>query len=75
VISPDEVFKRDGYRCQLCGIKTRGMVPNPKAPTVDHIVPLAHGGDHSFLNVQCACFACNSRKGASAANDQLRLVA
>lgn len=75
VVSPEIVFKRDGYRCQLCGRKTRGQTPNPRAPTIDHIVPLAHGGDHSYLNTQCACFACNTRKGARAANDQLRLVA
>lgn len=75
VISPDLVFRRDRYRCQLCGIKTKNTVPHPQAPTVDHIVPLSQGGDHSYLNVQCACFSCNSRKGAGQANDQLRLVA
>jgi 5-methylcytosine-specific restriction endonuclease McrA len=75
VISPDVVFKRDGYRCQICQRKTRGTFPNLMAPTIDHIVPLALGGDHSYLNVQCACFGCNSRKGAHGAGDQLRLVA
>jgi hypothetical protein len=75
VISPDVVFKRDHYRCQLCGAKTNGKHPHPRSPTIDHIVPLALGGDHSYLNVQCACYACNTRKGANAANDQLRLVA
>lgn len=74
VISADEVFKRDGYRCQLCGKKTRGQFPGPRSPTLDHIIPLAKGGEHSYKNVQCACFTCNSRKGMQSANDQLRLV-
>jgi 5-methylcytosine-specific restriction endonuclease McrA len=75
VISPEVVFKRDGYRCRICGGKTRGKHPNPKAPTIDHIVPLSKGGDHSYLNVQCAHWDCNTRKGDRAADDQLRLVA
>lgn len=72
-----KVFERDGWRCRLCGGKVARdrAVPHPKAPTVDHIVPLAEGGQHTYLNVQTAHFICNSLKGASAANDQLRLVA
>lgn len=72
-----KVFERDGWRCRLCGGKVARdkAVPHPRAPTVDHIVPLAEGGQHAYLNVQTAHFICNSRKGAGAANDQLRLVA
>jgi 5-methylcytosine-specific restriction endonuclease McrA len=69
-----KVFERDGYRCRLCGIKTKGEVPAPTAPTLDHIIPMAQGGDHVYLNVQCACYRCNSLKGARAANDQLLLM-
>lgn len=58
------VFQRDGYRCQLCGCETSGRHPAPQSPTLDHIVPLARGGDHSYANTQCACFRCNVRKGA-----------
>lgn len=74
VIVPRRVFERDNWRCQLCGRKTRGQFPKPLAPTVDHIVPLAAGGDHLYANVQCACFECNWRKAAGSANDQLRLA-
>lgn len=72
-----EIFERDGYCCQICGRQTlrKAKVPNPRAPTVDHIVPMSEGGDHLYINVQCACFECNWKKGAGAANDQLRLVA
>lgn len=71
-----KVFERDRYRCGICGRKTdrRAQVPEPSAPTLDHIVPLKLGGEHSYANVQCAHFICNSRKGASG-QLSLRLVA
>lgn len=74
VISPEAIFHRDGYRCQLCGSKTRGKFPALTSPTLDHIIPLSRGGDHTAANLQCACFSCNSRKGSRSANEQLRLI-
>ena len=35
-----------------------------KYPTVDHIVPLRHGGTDTLDNVQLTCKHCNSSKGA-----------
>lgn len=69
------VFKRDGFRCHMCGRKTRSdvRVPHPLAVTLDHLVPLALGGEHSMRNVACACFECNSRKSHRLAGDQLAL--
>jgi len=32
------------------------------APVIDHIVPLALGGEHAHYNVQAAHFMCNSEK-------------
>ncbi len=62
------VFARDGWRCMMCGIDTpyakRGTYA-PDAPELDHIVPLALGGPHTYANTQCACRACNQAKGAS----------
>lgn len=64
-VDPLEVFGRDGWRCQLCGIKTprnkRGTYA-PNAPELDHILPLSRGGEHSYRNTQCACRACNAAK-------------
>jgi len=75
-IDPIKVFIRDGWMCQICGITTprrlRGTI-EPNAPEMDHIVPLAAGGSHTYDNVQCACRACNNAKGAGVAHDQLRL--
>jgi hypothetical protein len=68
------IFERDGWRCQICGVKTRGTYPNPRSPSLDHIVPMARSGPHLRHNVQCACWDCNCRKGARSANDQLLLA-
>jgi len=75
-INPIDVFVRDGWTCRICGDKTprslRGTFDD-KAPELDHIIPLAAGGTHTWDNVQCACRACNISKGSGAMNDQLRL--
>jgi 5-methylcytosine-specific restriction endonuclease McrA len=48
------VFKRDGYRCRACGADVD--------LTVDHIVPVIHGGSNTESNLQTLCRTCNSRK-------------
>jgi 5-methylcytosine-specific restriction endonuclease McrA len=46
--------------CALCG-----KPPTPDDPlTVDHIVPLVHGGTHHSGNLRPAHSSCNSRRGA-----------
>ena len=75
-IDPFAVFARDGWTCQICGDKTprklRGTYDD-KAPELDHIIPLAAGGPHTWDNVQCACRSCNGTKGDGSMNSQLRL--
>lgn len=60
-----EIFERDGWRCQLCGVatprKNSGKLIDA-APQLDHIVPVSKGGSHTALNVQCACRKCNLLK-------------
>lgn len=72
-----EIFERDGWRCRICAKPVRRdvVVPDPLAPVLDHIVPLAAGRDaggvHAPHNVQTAHFMCNSVKGASLAQPAL----
>lgn len=75
-VSRARIFERDDWRCQICKKKVRrdAVVPHPKAPVLDHIIPLADGGTHEPANVQCAHHLCNCIKSAGAANDQLRLI-
>lgn len=59
-----KVYARDGWTCQLCSkpVDRTKTVPHPRAPTIDHIVPIARGGEHSYANTQLACFMCNCLK-------------
>lgn len=64
-VDPFVVFDRDGWRCQMCFVKTprrlRGT-HHPRAPELDHIIPVSKGGSHTYINTQCACSRCNRTK-------------
>jgi 5-methylcytosine-specific restriction endonuclease McrA len=73
---PLDVFRRDGYVCQLCGKKTRPDFKNiyhPLYPNLDHIIPLTKGGEHTRQNTQCLCRLCNIKKYNTGVGDQLRM--
>jgi 5-methylcytosine-specific restriction endonuclease McrA len=46
----DQLMARYGRICQYCGAP---------ATTLDHIVPVAWGGDDTFANQVAACWPCN----------------
>lgn len=52
-----EVFKRDSFTCQYCGKSAPEVVLE-----VDHIMPVAQGGDNHLTNLVTACFDCNRGK-------------
>lgn len=54
-----EIFKRDGFKCQYCG-----RCPPDVLLEIDHITPVAEGGDDDFDNLITACFDCNRGKAA-----------
>lgn len=60
------VFKRDRWTCQLCGLAVdRAAKPRSSASaSLDHVLPLKHGGEHTYENTQLAHLSCNIRKGA-----------
>ena len=61
-----DIFKRDGYTCQLCNCAVRQTKEYaPDQATIDHIIPLSRGGPHTMENCQCACQACNWAKNDS----------
>jgi hypothetical protein len=64
-ISPLKVFIRDKWTCKICGVKTPKKLQGlsvDNAPSLDHIIPVAKGGSHTYANLQCACRRCNSYK-------------
>lgn len=71
-----DIYERDGWRCHLCAkpLKRDATVPHPRAPTIDHVVPLARGGSDTMDNVKAAHFLCNSKKGARGGGEQLLLL-
>lgn len=75
-VDPMVVFERDNWRCQMCYKKTRRSLrgqKKPLAPELDHIIPLSRGGEHTYKNTQCLCYACNNAKGSKEIG-QLRLI-
>ena len=74
--NPFKVFDRDGWKCQICGIKTpkflRGTY-KPNAPELDHIVPISKGGQHTMTNAQTSCRSCNATKSNGAPIGQMGL--
>jgi len=56
--SKHNVFLRDGYVCQYCGDDV-----SKKTATLDHVLPVSHGGKTTFENTVCACANCNANKG------------
>lgn len=51
----NKVFKLHGKKCLSCG--------SEKLISLDHIVPVALGGEDKIENLQPLCKSCNSKKG------------
>ena len=61
----DEVFDRDDWYCQGCGVKTNrdgDWFSHPLYPNKDHIIPLDKGGHDALYNLQTLCRKCNGSK-------------
>jgi len=54
----EEIFKKDNYKCVLCGRGRREGVEL----CADHIKPKDKGGDNTIDNGQTLCMECNLRK-------------
>jgi hypothetical protein len=52
-----KVFERDGYLCRYCQKQLTRFTA-----TLDHVTPVAEGGDNSLENLVTACLDCNTRK-------------
>jgi 5-methylcytosine-specific restriction endonuclease McrA len=53
------VFLRDNYQCQYCGVDCKH---EPKLLTLDHVIPRFNGGKTRWDNVVAACGPCNLEK-------------
>lgn len=73
-----EILRRDNHQCRYCGAK-----PAERELRVDHVIPVALGGDDNPANLVAACDPCNSGKSsvpvdaplvAAVADDALRMA-
>lgn len=54
-----EILRRDGHTCRYCG----ASAPEARL-TVDHVIPVAIGGEDTPDNLVCACVDCNAGKSS-----------
>lgn len=57
-INPKVIYERDGGRCGICGKKVAS-----DQISIDHIIPLSLGGQHTENNVRLAHIRCNVQRG------------
>lgn len=67
--SPREIFDRDEWNCHICmwPIDSTIEYPDPLSPSIDHVIPLARGGEHSRANCRASHLRCNLKKQAKVA--------
>lgn len=59
------LYKAQDGRCHYCQllIDLTTLQPYPRAPTIDHVIPISRGGKNTRENLVLACHFCNKRKG------------
>lgn len=66
-ITLGKLYERDNGICHLCGgLCDWNDEPNhidSKYPSIDHLIPIANGGEHSWENVKLAHWYCNTLRG------------
>lgn len=74
-VDPLVIAKRDKYKCHICRKRVNMDLENTNkySKTMDHLIPVSLGGDHTYANIRLAHRICNSRKGNRAVNEQLLL--
>lgn len=62
-----DVYTRDGGVCWICetAVDQELQYPDPFSASLDHVIPLKHGGRHELENVKLAHLRCNVRRGAA----------
>lgn len=58
LVNRNAIITRDNSTCQICG-----CLLSKEEVTLDHIIPISKGGEHTEVNLRVACRSCNSRKG------------
>lgn len=79
VSDKNEVFERDNYTCQICGISRDFLdslcegLGDYLLLEADHIRSVSQGGTGRDIdNLQCLCWRCNRKKGGRRTNEEVR---
>lgn len=57
------IYSRDGYQCQYCGLEAgKGKPLSVVDLTFDHVIPRSKGGKTTWKNITTACEPCNTTK-------------
>ena len=79
VSDKNEVFERDNYTCQICGISRDYLdsfcygLGDYLLLEADHIQSVSQGGTGRDVdNLQCLCWRCNRKKGGNKTNEEVR---
>lgn len=76
-LTKKKIMKIKGNTCCWCGCECTNdfMIiggqkqPLPHTATVEHLIPIAKGGQHNINNVAIACFECNQKKSDTDLNE------
>jgi HNH endonuclease len=74
-ITDEEILERDGWRCGICRkvIGKKFKYPHPRSKSIDHVIPLSHGGDDTAVNKRAAHLGCNLARGDQMGEEQVAL--
>lgn len=64
----DALVKRDGTGCFFCAVEL-----TDDTMTLEHLVPICHGGNNHISNLTLACEPCNTRAGNLGVVEKVRL--
>lgn len=60
--SRKNLYMRDEFTCQYCGVHANKLRYKVKDLNLDHVVPKSRGGSTDWCNIVTACIDCNSKK-------------
>jgi hypothetical protein len=75
-VDRQRVGERDGWRCGVCAKKVDPALvwPHPRSQSLDHVIPLSEGGEHTYANTRIAHLRCNVLRRDRGGNEQLALL-
>lgn len=57
------------WKCCWCGCETTALRGKNKSATTEHVTPRSLGGSDGWENLAMACYGCNTRRGATDADE------